>query len=529
MREVLTAFALAAVLCLTYSLPLFAQEQAEEAPPEATTAPVFFHDRELFSIGPVSKQTAEQRAENLVRQVERIAGSPLLGTDSLLIEDDEDLGVTLILAEDTVVAAVWEQEAESLGKGRLKIAEERMRIIGEAIEDYRHDYSPKAIAEGIFKAIIATAILLLIFVILGWLRRRGEAALERRLQGRTVAKVVRGEGIVIFIKGITRILSMVLVIWLLILFLNFVLAFFPWTLNFAQRLFDLVIAPLKVFGKALIDEIPNFFALAIIIIITRLILRAVKSVFNEIGRGSIVISGFYPDWAGPTYHVVRIMIIAFAVVAAFPYIPASDSPAFKGISVFLGVLFSLGSTSAVANVIAGLILTYMRPFVIGDRVKVGETVGDVTERRLLSTRIHTTKNEQVAIPNMTILNGHIVNYSELAKGEGLILHTAVTIGYDVPWRTVHELLISAAGDTAEVLKEPPPFVLQTALEDFYIRYELNAATDKPERMPAIYSELHQNIQDRFAEGGVEIMSPHYRADRDGGQSTIPKMLEETDS
>ncbi|GAG66479.1 unnamed protein product [marine sediment metagenome] len=153
-------------------------------------------------------------------------------------------------------------------------------------------------------------------------------------------------------------------------------------------------------------------------------------------------------------------------------------------------------------------------------------MGDVTERRLLSTRIHTTKNEQVAVPNMTILNGHIVNYSELAKEEGLILHTAVTIGYDAPWRTVHELLLAAAGDTADVLKEPPPFVLQTALEDFYIRYELNAATDRPDRMPAIYSGLHQNIQDRFAEAGVEIMSPHYRSRRDGTESTIPKKLDE---
>jgi len=167
-------------------------------------------------------------------------------------------------------------------------------------------------------------------------------------------------------------------------------------------------------------------------------------------------------------------------------------------------------------------MTYRKAFKVGDRVGIGEFKGDVIEMRLLVTHLRTPKNEEVVIPNSTILNSQIVNYSTEAKKQGLILHTAITIGYDAPWRKVHELLNSAALATANILKEPPPFVLQTALNDFYVTYEINAYTDNPQAMLHTYSELHQNIQDTFNEGGVEIMSPHYTQLRDGNQVTIPE-------
>jgi len=213
----------------------------------------------------------------------------------------------------------------------------------------------------------------------------------------------------------------------------------------------------------------------------------------------------------------------------FPYLPGSESPAFRGVSIFLGVLFSLGSTAAVANVVAGVILTYMRAFRIGDRVKISDTIGDVIEKTLLVTRVRTIKNEDITVPNAMVLGSHIINYSSSAKDRGLILHTTVTIGYDAPWRKVHELLIAAAHSTEHILKEPSPFILQTALDDFYVSYELNAYTNRPEIMAGIYSSLHQNIQDRFNESGVEIMSPHYAAFRDGNQTTVPGGRTEKDS
>ncbi|NJN42356.1 MAG: mechanosensitive ion channel family protein [Flammeovirgaceae bacterium] len=236
-----------------------------------------------------------------------------------------------------------------------------------------------------------------------------------------------------------------------------------------------------------------------------------------------MITGFYPDWAKPTFTIVKILLYAFMFVVVFPYLPGSDSDIFKGVSVFLGVLFSFGSSSAISNLVAGLVITYMRPFKIGDRIKIGEITGDVIEKSMLVTRVRTIKNEDITIPNSTVLSGHTVNYTTSAKDLGLILHTSVTIGYDVPWKKVHELLISAALATKGILNEETkkPFVFQTSLDDFYVAYQINAFTEESHRMAAIYSDLHQNIQEKFNEGGVEIMSPHYGALRDGNMVTIP--------
>jgi small-conductance mechanosensitive channel len=224
---------------------------------------------------------------------------------------------------------------------------------------------------------------------------------------------------------------------------------------------------------------------------------------------------------------VRVLLLAVALVAAFPYIPGSQSPAFQGISLFLGLLVSLASSSALSNIIAGTILTYTRAFRLGDLVRIGETMGQVTDRRLLVTRVRTPKNEIVSIPNSLILATQVLNYTTLAAERGLIAHTSVTIGYDAPWRKVHELLIAAAVKVEGVLQDPPPFVLETALNDFSISYEINffvgpALVSSPLALLGAYSAVHVNIQECFNEAGVEIMSPNYFALRDGNQVTTPR-------
>jgi small-conductance mechanosensitive channel len=243
--------------------------------------------------------------------------------------------------------------------------------------------------------------------------------------------------------------------------------------------------------------------------------------FHAVAEGTISWEGFYPEWAIPTHKIVRFLILAFTTVIVFPYLPGSSSPAFQGVSIFLGILLSLGSTSAVSNIIAGVILTYTRAFQLGDRVKIADTVGDVMEKTLLATRVRTVKNEFITIPNAMVLSSHIINFSSFADVAPLILHTKVTIGYDVPWRQVHDLLIAAALRTGPILKEPTPYVLQTSLDDFYVTYQLNAYTPTPLRMAVTYGELHQNIQDCFNEAGVEIMSSHYGSLRDGNYTTTP--------
>jgi small-conductance mechanosensitive channel len=200
------------------------------------------------------------------------------------------------------------------------------------------------------------------------------------------------------------------------------------------------------------------------------------------------------------------------VVVAYPYIPGSDSEAFKGISLLLGVLFSLGSTSLISNIIAGYTMTYRRAFKVGDRVKIGAHVGEIVNIRLMVTHMRSLKNEEVVLPNSAILAGEIVNYSAMAGERGLILHTEVGIGYEVPWRQVEAMLLMAADRTPGLLKQPEPFILQKALGDFAVIYELNAYCREADRMPLFYADLHRNIQDVFNEYDVQIMTPNYVAD-----------------
>ena len=266
---------------------------------------------------------------------------------------------------------------------------------------------------------------------------------------------------------------------------------------------------------------PSLFYLIVIVLVTRYLLKLIHAIFRAIESGAITFAGFYREWAEPTYKIARVLVLALAAVLCFPYLPGAHTDAFKGVSLFLGVLFSLGSSSAVSNIVAGIVLTYTRAFEVGDRVQVGESIGDVTERSLLVTRLRTIKNVEVTIPNGAVLASSVLNFTRLAAGPGLLLHTTVTIGYDAPWRVVHDLLTSAARRTEHILSSPAPFVLQTALDDFYVSYEINAATSRADLMAATYSALHANIQDAFNEAGVEIMSPHYGALRDGNAIAIP--------
>jgi small-conductance mechanosensitive channel len=286
---------------------------------------------------------------------------------------------------------------------------------------------------------------------------------------------------------------------------------------------DLLLLVLVTFWEKVLNFVPNLVALLVIAIIARLALKVLHYFYDGLQRGKVRYDGIHPELIEPTYQIARFLIVAFALVAAFPYIPGSSSPVFKGLSIFVGFLLSLGSTSLVANIISGIVLTYTRGLKIGDRVQIGDSMGDVINRTLLVTQVQTIKNEIISIPNAIVMKNMIVNYSMEADKKGLILHTAVTIGYDVPWRRVHQLLIHAALTTSDVLATPHPFVLQTSLDNSYISYEINAYTAKAERMAEISSELHQNILDQFNQAGVEIMSPAYMAFRDGGTITIPQV------
>ncbi|MBK1791543.1 mechanosensitive ion channel family protein [Persicirhabdus sediminis] len=313
-----------------------------------------------------------------------------------------------------------------------------------------------------------------------------------------------------------------LVLLLMFLFyLAVLLTEFPQTRKYPLAIAAYIKKTIIQLGRDFVTYLPDLGFVLIIAAITWFVIRVVRLLFEGVARGRVQIRGFYPDWAKPTFVLVRILIVVFALVVIFPYLPGADSPALKGLSLFLGLLVSLGSTSAIAHIIGGIALTYMRAFKDGDRVRIADTEGDVVEKSLLVTRIRTPKNVEISIPNSMVMNNHIVNYSTHAKVNGLILHAEVTIGYDVPWRQVHELLIASARAVDDVDVEKDPFVLQKSLDDFSVRYEINLYTRRPRQTAKILSQLSQQVQDKFAEAGVEIMSPTFSALRDGNALTLP--------
>lgn len=296
------------------------------------------------------------------------------------------------------------------------------------------------------------------------------------------------------------------------------------TLNLAAHMIILFMAAVEYVWLGFAGYLPNLITIIVIITVARYVLKLIAAVFDGIKAKRIDLKNFYPEWADTSFSIIKLMVYALTAVIVFPYLPGSSSPAFQGISIFVGVLVSLGSTTAVANVIAGVVLTYTRAFQTGDQVEVGGTRGRVVERSTFVTRIQTLKNVIVSIPNSMVLSNNIINYSTTMGQDGLLVHTTITIGYDVPWQTVNELMIAAARETADIVDQPEPFVLQTSLDDNYVSYEINGWTRKTEHLPKIYSELHANILDQFHGHQVEITSPAFRANRDASASTIPEVI-----
>jgi small-conductance mechanosensitive channel len=309
-----------------------------------------------------------------------------------------------------------------------------------------------------------------------------------------------------------RITKYALTVFQLFITIPIIFTLFEFTRDWASTLFDYILSPLRRIALGVVGYIPNLITIVIILFIVRYALRTLRYLAMGLGKGKLTITGFYPEWAQPTFNILRVLIYAFTIAVVYPYLPGSDSAIFQGVSVFVGIIFSLGSSSAIGNIVAGLVITYMRPFKIGDCIRLGDITGFVVEKSPIVIRIRTYKNEYVTIPNITVLSSTTVNYntSQDVDEEGLLLHAEVTMNYSVPWRTMHEILIGAALKTSHTLKQPKPFVLQTALDDYYCRYEINVYTKVVNRVPAIYSELYQNLQDGCAEAGIDLTAPAYQ-------------------
>jgi small-conductance mechanosensitive channel len=491
--------------------------------------PVLLGDTTLFVIQKnVGSFSPQERAEAVSNRLEKIANDPSTSLENIQVIENAD--ITNIVVGDKLLLTLTDKDAKAANQTRQILGKEYLEIIKNTIIQYRKERSLGNILKGIIYSFISTLVLLILLKVFNQIYPRiitrlqnwtGIRIPELRIQNIELLPAARVSNIV---TRLVKIIRTILVISIFYIYISLVLSFFPWTKQISSRLISYFLAAIYKIWLAFADYLPNIFALALIIFISYYSLKFIRYLFTELGNGTISVPGFYNDWAEPTYKLVFLIIVALALVLAFPYLPGFGSPAFQGISVFLGILFSLGSTAVVANVVAGTILIYTRAFQIGDRIKIGEAIGDIVEKTLLVTRIRTIKNVIITIPNGTVLTSQIINYTALSQDPNyyLILHTTITLGYDVPWRKVHQVLIDAAIATNNILTEPIPFVLQTSLDDFYVSYELNAYSNKPMLMANIYSELHQNIQDKCNEAGIEILSPHYSAVRDGNQTTIPE-------
>jgi small-conductance mechanosensitive channel len=369
---------------------------------------------------------------------------------------------------------------------------------------------------GIAAGVIIGQILLMRFVwfLFKWLNGKIAVYGGKNFKSLTIRKyrIMDTKQILNIIFFLLKIVKYIFTVFQLVITLPMVFSLFPQTKNLASVLFGYILSPLKRIGLGVINYIPNLITIVIILFIAKYVLRSLKFFAVRIEKGKLVIPGFYSDWAQPTFNILRVLLYAFTVAVIYPYLPGSESRIFQGISVFVGIIVSLGSSSAIGNLVAGMVITYMRPFKIGDRIKLNDTVGFVVEKSPFVIRIKTHKNEYVTFPNLMVLTSSIVNYrtSFDEDAEGLIIHADVTMGYGVPWRQVHEILIAAALKTARIQKSPKPFVLQTALDDYYAIYQINAYTKEIDFVPAIYSELYANLQDGFAAADISLTAPSYQ-------------------
>lgn len=473
----------------------------------------------------IGASTPKERAARITKKIADLYNNDFLNIDSILVINSE---YTFdIVYGETIIMSISENDALWYDKSMQELAEEIKGKISESIILAKKENS-------LAKLLLRIGLVILVIIVarfIIWLIEKGyQQSLNfidskkqvwlKNLKYNNYTFLTKKQElqIILFLVKVFRwfIYAVLLYTLLPVLF-----SIFPFSRHWADALFNLVWSPMKGVIVSVWNFLPNLFSILVIYFVMKYVIRFVKYIFSEINAEKLVLSGFHSDWAMPTFSIVKFLLYAFMFVLIFPFLPGSDSNIFKGVSVFIGVLFSLGSSSAIANMVAGLVITYMRPFKIGDRIKIADVSGDVIEKTLLVTRIKTVKNEIITIPNSSVLSGNTINYTNQATEQGLIIYTTVTIGYDVPWTKMHATLIEAAVRTDMILKNPKPFVLQTSLEDFYVAYQINAYTREASKQALIYSNLHQNIQDCCNEAGIEILSPHYRAARDGNMITIP--------
>ena len=470
--------------------------------------------------------TPEERAKSIAARIEKLNDDYNYTSDKLKVLDEGNNYA--VVYNDMIIISINPEEAEAHNTSKKELAFEVKQKIVMAIAKHKENTSLMSILKRIGLVFLVIAVTFLVLQLINKVFKnigdRITSYQGNKIKGVSFKsyKFLNAEQevkiIFLFLK-IAKYLSSILLLYLA---LSALFAIFPATQSIARTLLNYILNPLSKMFHNIVDYLPNLITIIVIVAVFYYIIKGLKYFAKEIKNEKIVIKGFYSDWAIPTFNIIRTLLIIFMAIIIFPYLPGSDSRIFQGISIFVGVVISLGSTNLIGNIVAGLVLTYMRPFQIGDRIKIGEVVGNVIEKTPFVVRIRSPKSEEITIPNSNILSTHTLNYTSSANNTRVAVYTSVTISYSVAWRQVHRLLLDAAMKTPLILQTPKPFVLQLALNDYYVEYQLNAYILEVDSMNKIYSDLHQNIQDIFNESGIEVMSPQYLVNRNNNNTTIPE-------
>jgi small-conductance mechanosensitive channel len=506
---------------LIYPLNVSGQQSEMDVDPEISEvqknkAPVKIDGNTLFFVYGITSYPADLRASAISQRIKKAAKNIAPDSDSVRIIEGE--GKSMVYAGQEFIMNIYEADASFENIDRKSLATVIQTRIETAIHQYRYERSrPVLIGKSIHAFGAAVLLTGILFAAL-WLIRLFDKKLQTKIKSGINSveiksfRLIKSGNIFKIISLLFRTVKVLLIIIITAIFIEYILGIFPWTNSVAVSVLELFLKPLKTIGKGILNFIPSLAFLIVIFFITRYFLKLIKLLFTGIDQGAIDLKDFHPSWAMPTFRIMRVFIIAFALVVAYPYIPGSESNAFKGVTVFIGIIFSLGSSSFIGNIIAGYSMTYRLAFKKGDLIQVDDQIGFVEEQKILVTRLRSHKNEEIVIPNSILQNSKIINFSAREKDQRLILHTIVGIGYETPWRQVDAMLKRAADRTEGLLKDPPPFVLKDSLGDFAVNYELNVFCGDVNNIKSHYSKLHQNILDVFNENNVQIMTPAYEYD-----------------
>jgi small-conductance mechanosensitive channel len=534
----ITAGALLA--CALFANAAGAQAPAAQQPPPSMVAAVLSAERsgEPFTLTYFNRPIVVLRASVLGRPPAQRAAIAVQVLDDLVEARSTDPvesralegGGALIFVGSRVVVGLAPPDIDELAGETIEgVTERTVSRLRQAFAEAAEAHTPIELLRAGTIATVTLAVGALVLWAVGRARRVVAAKLVAVSES-TMAKTgladlatLRASRVLDFQRGLVTVAMIGLQLVIVYGIVGFILGLFPYTRPWGESLSGFLLSTIENLALRAAHAIPGLFTVALIVLLARVVVRLIGVWFHSIEQGRIKLDWIYPETAQPTRRILTTLVWVFAIIVAYPYMPGSETDAFKGVSVFLGLMLTLGSSGLVNQIVSGFTVTYSRALRLGDYVRIGDVEGTVVHLGVLSTKIKTLQQEETTIPNAVVAAQVATDYSRFADTEGVYTATSVTIGYDVPWRQVHSLLLLAAERTSGLRRHPKPRVFQTALQDFYVQYTLWVSLERQESRLVTLDALHANIQDLFNEYGVQIMSPNYMLD-----PAAPKVVAKND-